>query len=186
VTPALRTLLLRVGLLMLPLLGGTEGAVGQASQAPDDHAAKPNAISDQNAAQEPSAKTGPQSQSRSDVFVHGVLAVPGASPDTQTTPAKFSARNDARDKIPIMARGPQLDEAQRKLIAAAVRQARAPAEGIAAAPTTELPGDLEVRDWPAGVVENVPAVKGTKYVRLADKILIVQPANGIVVSEFTP
>src|SRR5262245_5272150 len=42
-------------------------------------------------------------QDKSQVFVNGALTVPGAPPDTDTVPAKFSARNDASDRLPIAA-----------------------------------------------------------------------------------
>ncbi len=50
------------------------------------------------------------------IFVDGMLNVPNAPADTSTRPAKFSATNDRLDRIPLMARGPQLTDAQRKLI----------------------------------------------------------------------
>jgi hypothetical protein len=49
---------------------------------------------------EPSANVPTQDQS---VLVNGALNVPGAPKDSQTVPAKFSARNAALDKLPIMA-----------------------------------------------------------------------------------
>jgi hypothetical protein len=49
---------------------------------------------------EPSANVPTEDQS---VLVNGALNVPGAPKDSQTVPAKFSARNAALDKLPIMA-----------------------------------------------------------------------------------
>lgn len=160
-------------------------AAAQAPQESNDQAAKPNSLPDQNATQEPTAKSKPDTQSVPGVFINGALAVPGAPDNTQTTPAKFSKDNDAADKIPIMARGPQLDAGQKAQIFAAVRQAHVPVAAIKAALTTELTADVEVREWPAGLLAQVPAVKGTKYVLLADGILIVQPSNRIVIGEIT-
>lgn len=161
-------------------------AAAQAPQGPDDRAAKPNSLPDQNAKQEPAAKTKADTQPLPGVFVNGALAVPGAAADTQTTPAKFSTQNDALDKIPIMARGPQLNDEQKKQIFAAVRQARVPTADVKAVPTAELAAGVELSDWPAGLVGQIPAVKGTKYVRLADSILIVLPSNRIVIGEISP
>jgi len=180
---------LRIALLLLPLIGGV--AVAQAPAAPppggSDNAAKPNSLPDQNAAQEPTAKSKPDTQPSPGIFVDGVLAVPGAAADPQTRPAKFSAANDADDKIPIMARGPQLTDDQKKLIADALRQAPKPATGAQAgvqlAPTVELPTGVEMQDWPSGLVDRVPAVRDTKFVRLAGRIMIVQPRNRIVIGE---
>lgn len=116
------------------------------------------------------------------VLVDGALAVPGADLNSQTRPAKFSAENDAQDKIPTMARGPRLTDEQKTAIAAALKQAPASAN-IDAAPTMELPVTAELREWPSDVMDKIPALRGTKYVRAADKILIVLPANRIVVGE---
>jgi hypothetical protein len=174
---------LTMALIALPLMVGI--ACAQAPKGPDDHADKPNSLPDQNATQEPSAKTNPNTQPTG-VFVNGALAVAGAPAETETTPAKFSAHNDARDKIPIMARGPWLTDVQKQRIAAAVTQARVASTDVKAMPTTELSSDVELRDWPAGLATDIPAVNGTKYVRLADKILIVQPANRIVIGEIAP
>ena len=181
---------LRTALLLLPLIGSI--AVAQAPNAPappgqNDQAAKPNSLPDQNAKQEPTAKSKPDTHPSPGVFVDGVLAVPGAEADPQTRPAKFSNANDADDKIPIMARGPQLTDDQKKLIADAVRQApksiAGVQPGVQLAPTVELPAGVEMQDWPSGVVDQVPAVRDTKFIRLADRIMIVQPRNRIVIGE---
>ena len=50
------------------------------------------------AAQQQPPPADPQQQSNA-VFVNGALAVPGAPPNTDTVPAKFSARNAADDKL---------------------------------------------------------------------------------------
>ena len=64
------------------------------------------------------------------VFVNGALNVPGAPADSQTVPAKFSKRNDAIDRVPIMAM-PVLafsDEQKRSIVDARAR--REPAGAI--------------------------------------------------------
>ena len=172
--------LFRIMIVSALLVGA---AAAQAPQGAADQAAKPNSLPDQNAAQEPSAKANPGTQPAPGVFVNGALAVADAPANTQTTPAKFSAQNDTDDKIAIMARGPRLGAAQKRLIFAAVRQARVPAADVKAVLTTELAADVEVRDWPAGVAAQIPAVAGTKYVLGADSILIVQRSNRIVIGE---
>jgi hypothetical protein len=61
------------------------------------------------ALQTPSGKTGTEEPSAhvptedQAVLVNGALNVPGAPKDSQTVPAKYSARNAALDKLPIMA-----------------------------------------------------------------------------------
>jgi hypothetical protein len=57
---------------------------------------------DQNAKQEPSAKVpGTAPPMSTAIFENGKLAVPGAPADSQTVPAKFSARNAALDELPV-------------------------------------------------------------------------------------
>jgi hypothetical protein len=183
---------LRIAATVLPLVAVVATAGAQVPKLPDhpapsganDRAHHPGSLSDQNAKQEPTAKTTPDTPPG--VFVEGALSVPGAPDDTQTRPAKFSARNDAADKIPLMARGPQLSDDQKQQILDAVRQARVSSANVEAVPTTELGSDVELREWPVGLTRAVPAVKDTKYVLAGDKILIVLPSNRIVVGEIVP
>ena len=65
---------------------------------------------------EPSSKA--KSGTDENVFVNGVLTVPGAPTDVDTAPAKFSERTAADDRLPIVGyRLKQLSEAQRREIA---------------------------------------------------------------------
>lgn len=176
--------LARIGLFVIaPLVCGSV-ASAQAPQGPKDDAEKPGSISDQNAKQEPTAKFTPDSEP-SYVFVDGTLNVPGAptQTQTQTTPSKFSDHNDGRDQIPIMARGPQLDDAQKKLVLAAIKGGHGPVDGVKASPAMELPGNVAMHEWPLTLIDQVPAMRDTKYVQLTDKVLIVRPANRIVIGE---
>ncbi len=177
--------------LTLLLLGNTSLAVAQAAndrlaQGTEGQAAKPNSSPDQNAKQEPSAKAKSEPHPGPGIFVDGMLAVPGAAADSQTRPAKFSADNDARDKIPIMARGPSLTDDQKKMIAETLRQSPTSSARVEAAPATALPVTVDLQEWPARVRDQIPAIAGTKYVHFADRILIVTPANRIVIGEIAP
>jgi hypothetical protein len=40
-----------------------------------------------------------------------------------------------------------------------------------------------MQPWPAEVASQIPEIRDTKYVRLADKVLIVRPESRIVVDE---
>jgi hypothetical protein len=103
----------------------------------------------------------------------------------QTMPAKYSAENAAKDELPIMAQPLDLTDGQKQLIAKAV--AGNPdvfIAGIEAAPAaTTLSNDVILHDLPVTVTEQVPAVKGYKFVKLQDKILLVSPPNRTVVGE---
>ncbi len=174
------------------------GSIGlAAAQAPapgtdKDHAQQPSSIPDQNAKQEPGAKGAPpNSQAPQNTtapapgaFVNGALTAPGAAPDTDTTPAKFSQKNDQLDKMPILTRGVVLDDAQRKLIWESVMaDSGAATASIEAGPSTELPYTVELREWPQDVTGKIPGVQSFKYVKTNDKILVVSPASRIVVGE---
>jgi hypothetical protein len=59
-----------------------------------------------------------------------------------------------------------------------------PEEGVAAVGlATELPADIAIHDLPSNVTDQAPALKGYKFAKLVDKIVIVSPPNRIVVGE---
>jgi hypothetical protein len=106
----------------------------------------------------------------------------GAGPETM--PAKFDETVAARDRIPIMARPlPLNDDQRRRLYDTIMRNAAAPVTPTEAAPATILPSAVELSELPSGMAEEIPAVRGYKYVKLQDKILLVAPANRVVVGE---
>jgi hypothetical protein len=94
-----------------------------------------------------------------------------------------SPHNAQLDIIPIMARGPQLTDAQRKLIVDHVMGAGGAPAQVDAFPTVELPSGVDMKAWPADIVDQVPAIRDTKYVKLSDKVLVVRPESRIVVGE---
>lgn len=115
------------------------------------------------------------------VFVNGALNVAGAPADSQTVPAKFSKRNDAIDKVAIMAMPLGLSDAQKRTIVDAVRAGKAPVVTTAAKPAQELPWDVVVQDMPASA--NDPAFARLKIVRAQDRVLLIEPSNRIVIGE---
>ena len=117
------------------------------------------------------------------VFVDGTLNVPGAPAESGTKPAKFSQANDQLDKTPIMARGPALSDAQRKLIWDKVMADSAAPANVLASPAMELPYTVDMQDWPHDVTGQIPQMQQFKYVKTADKVLVVRPENRIVVGE---
>jgi hypothetical protein len=146
--------------------------------------ATPSRVPGGDGVEEPSAKQAAPPAAGPGIFINGKLTVPGAANDTATTPALFSATNDRLDRVPIMARGPELTESQRKLILDRVMSNNTGAPvNISAAPTTILPSSVEMQAWPADVASAIPAIRGTKFVKLADKVLVVLPENWIVVEE---
>ena len=106
-----------------------------------------------------------------------------------TMPAKFSARNDTLDRVPIMARPLRLSEQDRKTIYQAVMADNAPlaTDVSQLAPASELSSKQYFRDLhplPKSV-GNIAAVKSLAYVKMKDKVLLVEPATRIVVGEIT-
>ena len=127
--------------------------------------------------------------SENGVIGYGPLAAPGADPNAQTVPAKFSAKNDAEDHLPIIAfTFKNLSDAQKRAIVDSVKNAKtAPPQGSAppeayAKPSMQLPASAEVRPLPDAVTAQIPETKGYYYSTLGDKVLLVAPANMTVVA----
>ena len=115
-------------------------------------------------------------------FVNGNWNVPGAPADSQTVPAKFSKRNDAVDRVPIMAMAVlALSDEQKKAIMASVKAANSPVQTTNAKPAEELPWTITVHDL--GISANDPALARMKIVRAQDRILLIDAPNRIVIGE---
>ncbi|HTS42321.1 MAG TPA: hypothetical protein VMH84_17480 [Xanthobacteraceae bacterium] len=128
----------------------------------------------------------PADHANNSVFVNGTLNVPGAPTDGQTVPAKFSQRNKAIDKTPIMAMGLGLSADQRRKILDAVRATKVAPVVLDAKVTQELMSTVKLHALPQSVVSEIPNLKDVKFVPLADKVLLVYAPNRIVVSELKP
>jgi phenylpyruvate tautomerase PptA (4-oxalocrotonate tautomerase family) len=117
------------------------------------------------------------------VLVDGKLNVPGAPNDSHTVPAKFSERNAALDRLPIMAFPLDLSDAQKQAIVEGVAQANVAVAHLDPRPADILPNMVETHEWPESVKAQVPDLANYKYVRLADRVVVVTAANKIVVGE---
>ncbi len=106
----------------------------------------------------------------------------------QTMPAKFSQRNALLDRLPVMAWPLQLNAQQRQQIYQAVMADKTqPAAGVEALkPATSLSyaQTHDMRPLPQSVA-GIDALRGLQYVKANDKVLLVRPANGIVVDQIT-
>lgn len=146
-------------------------------------------VSEQAGTQEPSSKT-PGTSKNTDIFVNGVLAVPGISADNETAPAKHSPRIAADDRLPIAAyRLRRLNDAQRREIAQQLAAPRriAPASGRdgdgqvvvgALVPATDLDSLASV---PEGVSTKFPELRGAGYTRTGGKLVLVDLDNMLVI-----
>ena len=84
--------------------------------------------------------------------------------------------------FPIMARPlPLTDEQKRQIYSSVMERNDAPVTQTTAQPATILPGSVQLSELPAGLEDQIPAVRGYKYVKLSGKVLLVQPASRVVV-----
>jgi hypothetical protein len=121
-----------------------------------------------------------------------MLAPPGATKPAEpigatrdTMPSKFNPDVAAHDRIPIMARPPALtDEQKRQIYDDVMNNAGIPITQTTAATGTVLPGSVEARDLDPSVTDQIPVIRGYKYIKAQDKVLIVSPPpDRIVVGE---
>jgi hypothetical protein len=113
------------------------------------------------------------------VFVNGTLAVPGAPANTDTVPAKFSAKNAADDKlITIAYTFKTLTDEDRRAIYQALKGQ--PAAAFNADVGTELPPGVELHPVPNEVAARVPQTRGYRYVVAKDRVLLVGTSRIVV------
>jgi hypothetical protein len=136
--------------------------------------------SGQGGKEEPSTK--PAAANQEAPFLDGKLNVPGAPADSQTVPAKFSERNAAIDKKPILG-FLELTPEQRRAVFDAVKATDTPVVSSNAKVTEELSSSVALHELPLSLTTAVPELRDLKYMRLNDRILLVYPPSWIVVGE---
>jgi len=185
---------LHYGVIALTLLGSTVLATAQENKAPQnsaDEALVKSAPEAKDAPQAPPQTTlAPQASqpglnAAGPVLVDGKLAVPNAPKDAQTEPAKFSAKNDAMDNLPTMAYPPSLTVEQKQAIYQSVSAGQAPVSNITAGLSEQVPALMPMQELPRDLADKLPSIHDYKFVRLQDKILLVNPRESIVVGEIT-
>jgi hypothetical protein len=118
------------------------------------------------------------------VFVNGALAVPGAPENTDTVPAKFSARNAAHDKLITIAYAfKTLTDEERRAIYQALKGQPA-GSAFDADIGTKLPRGIELRPVPEEIAARVPQTRDYRYTVAMDRVLLVGTSR-IVVGVFT-
>jgi hypothetical protein len=161
---------------------GASGKInsGVATQAPTGAAApKSEVVSPRDAQSQPTE--GPAANANTGTAPSGPI---GATP--QTMPSTVSAENAKLDKTPIMAHGFTLrDEDKGVIFDSIASNADVETRALDVKPADALPDDVKIFDLPEKVTEQMPALKGYKYVKLADKIMIVSAPNRIVIAEIT-
>jgi hypothetical protein len=106
----------------------------------------------------------------------------------QTMPAKFSQRNDLLDHLPVMAWPLPLNEQQRHQIYQAIMaQKTSPTEGLSDLKPASALSYQQVRAMRAlpNDILSIDGLRGLKYVRDKDRVLLIQPSTGIVVDQIT-
>src|SRR5262249_33343919 len=122
--------------------------------------------------EEPSSHAPSAAPPANAVFVNGALAVPDAPANTDTVPAKFSAKNAADDALITVAYTfKTLTGDQRRAIFEALKGQ--PAAAVNADGGTELPPGIELRPVPDEVVARVPQTRDYRYVVGNGRVLLV-------------
>jgi hypothetical protein len=177
---------LRAGAFVLAFLGGIGLAAAQQPPAPAE--AQQQHQQDK-AQQTPSGKAGkeepgshaPSAQPREDaVLVNGALAVPGAPTDTDTVPAKFSAKNAADDKLITVAYTfKTLTDEQRRAIYQALKD-RPSGAAFNADVGVVLPPAVELNAMPDEIARRVPQTEGYRYAVADNRVLLVSSTRVVV------
>ena len=143
----------------------------------DPEAAKKDPVAQSPASSEPSAQASVRG-----IFENGVLTVPGADPDNQAAPAKFSKRTDAADQLPIAAYAlKHLTPEQRSRIYQGLHKSMGISTNTPAIEPVvgaEISADIvfhSLQPLPNDIVRNLPELKDLAFVRDGDKVLIVSP-----------
>jgi len=104
-------------------------------------------------------------------------------------PAKFSAKNDAADHLPVMAfTFKNLSDEQTRAIVQSVKDAKTAAPNGATIPdfyatvSVKLPSAVDLRALPDDVRAKIPQTRTYWYTTVGDKVLLVEPANRTVVA----
>lgn len=184
-----------LGVIAIALLAGTSLAVAQQSKTQQnsaDEALVKSAPEAKDAPQAPAAATPvtpeasqPGLDPAGPVLVQGRLAVPGAPQDTQDEPAKFSAKNDKIDNTPIMAFPLALTDEQKRAIYQRLTQGQGSKSSITAKPSEQVPATLSLQELPEEMKAAMPSMQGYKFLSTADKVLVINPRESVVVGEIT-
>lgn len=178
-----------VGVIAVALLAGTSLAVAQQNKTQQnsaDEALTKSAPEAKDAPQAPPAMKIPDQASQSGLQSEPQVLTDGKLPGAeggQDDPAKFSAKNDKIDNIPIMAYPIPLTPEQKRAIFQRLSQSEA--SNISAKPSEQVPATLTLQELPKDMAASIPSVSDYKFLRTADKILVINPRESIVVGEIT-
>jgi hypothetical protein len=196
----MRTITLPIAILVLAMLASSTLVLAQDKAPPPtqdqvrdaqkQHSGPPpdRSLPDQNATQEPSAKV-IGSNPRPEALWHGMLTVAGAPQDADTIPSLYSPRTASDDKLPIVAYTlKHLTNAQRSALRSELANGKpAPAAGGSTAYAVvggEVPPRVALEGFkalPHDIVSKLPEMRGVAYMVSADKVLLIDADNRVVV-----
>jgi hypothetical protein len=181
----MRYALLRTSALALAFVAGIGLAAAQQQPPPADAQQKSQqekaqqTPSGQMGKEEPSSHAPSAAPPANAAFVNGALAVPGAPANTDTVPAKFSAKNAADDKLITVAYTfKTLTDDERRAIYQALKDQ--PAAAFNADVGTELPPGIELRPVPNEVAARVPQTRDCRYAVGNGRVLLVGTSRIVV------
>lgn len=182
---------LHYGVIAVALFAGTSVVAAQqekTQQNSADEALTRSAPEAKDSPQAPAAArqndaSQPGIQQEGTPFTEGRLSVPGAPQEAEDDPAKFSSKNDKLDKTPIMAWPLALSDEQKRAIAQQLSSA--PVSNLTAKVAEGVPATLALQELPQDMAASMPSVRDYKFLRLSDRILVVNPRESIVVGEIT-
>ena len=114
-----------------------------------------------------------QAPAQNNVFVNGALAVPGVPANTDTVPAKFSAKNAGDDELITIAYAfKTLTDDERRAIYQALKD-QSTGSAFNADIGTKLPPGIEPRPVPEELAARVPQTRDYRYAVATDRVLLV-------------
>ena len=186
----MRRNLVHASALVLAVFCGTGIAVAQQPSPPPDPQQRSqqenwqHTDSGKAGKEEPSSHAPAEAPPQNAVFVNGALAVPGAPANTDTVPAKFSAKNAADDQLVTVAYTfKNLSDEQRQAIYQALKD-RPAGPAFNADVSVELPASVELKPMPDEVAQRVPQTKDYQYAVADNRVVLVSPPTRIVVAVF--
>lgn len=179
------------GVIALALLAGTTLALAQTEKTQQNSADEALVKSAPEAKDHPQAPPGtaptqasqPGLQQNAPAMTDGKLSAPNAPQGAQDEPAKFSAKNDKIDNLPIMAYPLSLTDEQKRALYQRLSQGQGPVSNLTAKPSEQVPATLALQELPQDLAASMPSVRDYKFLRTADKILVINPRESIVVGE---
>jgi hypothetical protein len=124
-------------------------------------------------------------QENQPAFTDGKLASPGAPQDAQDDPSKFSKKNAALDDKSILDQPLLITDDQKRAVYQQLSQGPAATSNITAKISEQVPATLALQELPQEIKTGMPGIGDYKYLRLSDRILVINPRENVVVGEIT-